>query len=201
MPGFKRPRRPGHRAEPVGQLRIIGGRWRRRRLPVVSVPGLRPTPDRVRETLFNWLQPVLPEARCLDLFAGTGALGLEAASRGARQVVLVERDPRAVAALHRAVADLAADRLRIVADDVRRWLSGPGSPFDIVFSDPPYGAGLTQPTCAALVAGGWLAPDARIYLETESGGPEPATPPDWQLVRETTAGEVRARLYRVRPSG
>ncbi len=178
------------------RVRIIGGQWRSRQLPVAAVPGLRPTPDRVRETLFNWLQPVLPGARCLDLYAGTGVLGLEAASRGAQSVYLVERDPVALTALNNSVSMLAADRVRVVAHDVLSWLMGEASPFDVVFVDPPYDQALAEPTCAALAAA-WLAPGARIYLETDSEAGDARLPNHWQLLHETSAGQVRARLFRV----
>ena len=178
------------------RVRIIGGRWRSRQLPVAAVPDLRPTPDRVRETLFNWLQPVLPGARCLDLYAGTGVLGLEAASRGAEAVYLVERDPVVLAALRNSVSMLSADRVRIVADDVLRWLKGDASPFDVVFIDPPYGQTLAGAPCAALGAA-WLAPGARIYLETSSEAGDASLPSQWQLLHESSAGQVRARLFRI----
>jgi 16S rRNA (guanine966-N2)-methyltransferase len=163
---------------------------------VAAVPGLRPTPDRVRETLFNWLQPVLPGARCLDLYAGTGVLGLEAASRGAQSVHLVERNPVALTALRNSVSMLDADRVQIVAEDVLSWLRSAASPFDVVFVDPPYGQALAEATCVAL-ASDWLAPGARIYLETESEAGDASLPKQWQLLHETSGGQVRARLFRV----
>lgn len=157
-------------APPAGKVRIIAGRWRGSRLEVPAVPGLRPSPDRVRETLFNWLQGDVAGARCLDLFAGSGALGFEAASRGAGEVVMVERDPRALAALGAAKARLGADQVEVVADDALAWLMrGPGRPFDVVFVDPPFAAGLHRAVLAAL--GPWLSPAAKVYVESARGEP------------------------------
>ncbi len=190
-------RRRARAPAPAGSVRIIAGRWRGRRLPVIDGPALRPTPDRVRETLFNWLAPHLPGARCLDLFAGTGALGLEAASRGAVEVVLVENDPHAVAALQASVARLRALDVRIVAADVPGWLAGRGRPFDIVFLDPPYGAGISGRCCLALDAHGWLAAAARVYLEGAAAAVPASMPQRWRLHRELRAGEVHAALFEV----
>lgn len=182
--------RPG-----AGQVRIIGGRWRNTRLPVPDLPGLRPSSDRVRETLFNWLQPALPGARVLDLFAGSGALGLEAVSRGAASACLVERDPALAAGLRASVARLQAQaQVQVVQDDALRWLdaAGAAAPADIAFVDP-FAAGLwdavLQRLPARLSAGAWL------YLESPAGH-VPAPPPEWALYREGGSREVRAALYR-----
>ncbi len=186
---------PGRAARPgPGRLRIIGGRDRGRLLPIPDQPGLRPTPDRVRETLFNWLAPILPGARCLDLFAGSGALGLEAASRGAGRVVLVESNPVLARQLAATVVTLKADAVEVAAAEALAWLGGPPEPFDIVFLDPPFAAGLLAPVGARLAAGGWLAPAARVYLETSAADPFPPLPAGWQLTRERTAGAVRFGL-------
>ncbi len=176
------------------RLRIIGGRWRGRRLEVAPVPGLRPTPDRVRETLFNWLRPYLPGARCLDLFAGSGALGFEALSRGAGAVVMVDSHPAVVTALRRSAAALGTAGLQVVQADVLRFLDGPGKPYDIVFLDPPYGEGLLAPCCARLARGGWLAAGAQVYLEAERGLGTPQVPAGWEVVRSKHAGEVGYHL-------
>ncbi|MFW5927411.1 MAG: 16S rRNA (guanine(966)-N(2))-methyltransferase RsmD [Wenzhouxiangella sp.] len=151
----------------TGKIRIIGGRWRGRRLAVpADREGVRPTGDRTRETLFNWLQFRIVGADCLDLFAGTGALGLEAASRGASKVVLVERDGELVAGLRRAVEDWPGSGvLEIVQADALEWLRRPGERFDMVFVDPPFGQGLCPPALAGLVAGDRLNPGARVYVE------------------------------------
>jgi 16S rRNA (guanine966-N2)-methyltransferase len=178
-----------------GQVRIIGGRWRNTRLAVPDLEGLRPTSDRVRETLFNWLMPRLPGARVLDLFAGSGALGLEAVSRGAASACLVERDPGLAARLRAQVAKLGAEgQVQVQQEDVLRWLaSAPAPRFDIAFVDPPFAAGLWNQVLAALPA--HLAADAWLYVEA----PHPATPArpaDWLLHREGATREVRYALYR-----
>lgn len=179
------------------RIRIIGGAWRRQWLPVPSVGGLRPTADAQRETLFNWLQPHLPGARVLDLYAGTGALGFEAASRGAREVWLVERDARASAQLEANRERLGAAQVRIRGDDVARLLSQPpeGGPFDLVFLDPPFGQDRVAPTLAALLAQGWLAPGARVYAELESEiDPSFVVDAGWVIDRERTGGQARGML-------
>ncbi|HCK81103.1 MAG TPA: 16S rRNA (guanine(966)-N(2))-methyltransferase RsmD [Candidatus Competibacter sp.] len=182
--------------ERAGQLRIIAGQWRSRRLSFPELPGLRPTPDRVRETLFNWLTPVLPGARCLDLFAGSGALGIEALSRGAAEAVFVERHPAAVAALRENLARLNAGNARVEHAEALAWLRQPGAPFEIVLLDPPFGHDLLGPVGAALERAGWLAPTAWIYLEAETALRQPALPANWLPVREKTAGAVAYRLAR-----
>jgi 16S rRNA (guanine966-N2)-methyltransferase len=180
-----------------GHLRIIGGTNRGRRLPIPDQPGLRPTADRVRETLFNWLAPVLPGACCLDLFAGSGALGLEAASRGAGEVVLVERNERVARQLSVNCVTLGAQGVRVIQTDALTWLGGPPTPFDLVFLDPPFAEGLLGPACTLLAGRGWLAPCARVYLEADDREGFPALPNGWQLIRERTAGQVRFGLVQV----
>jgi len=175
-------------------VRIIAGRWRGRRLDVADAAGLRPTPDRVRETVFNWLQPVLDGARCLDLFAGSGVLGFEAASRGAAAVVMLERDARVRAALHEAQAVLGADTVDIIGADATAWLSGEGSAFDVVFLDPPYDQDLLQPCCELLETGGWLAPVARIYIEQGARQQAVSLPGNWKMERNKRAGDVSYAL-------
>ena len=178
-------------------MRIIGGRWKGRRLAVPPVPGLRPTPDRVRETLFNWLAPALPGARCLDLFAGSGALGLEALSRGAAEAVLVERHPAALRCLREAVDRLGA-RAEVVAADARTFLRRCREPFDLVFLDPPYGSRLLAPCLHLLAEGGWLRPGGWLYLEGAwAGAPEgPPLPAGYALHRRGHAGAVGYWLAR-----
>jgi 16S rRNA (guanine966-N2)-methyltransferase len=159
------------------------------------VPGLRPTPDRVRETLFNWLQGCIEGARCLDLYAGSGALGFEALSRGAGEVVMVERDARACAALRENAVRLEAGAaLTVVHAPAERYLAEALAPFDLVFLDPPFGQGLLAPACAALAARGLLAPGGRVYLEAEARLGEPALPEGWALLRRKVAGEVAYHL-------
>ena len=181
---------------PAGAVRIVGGRWRSRRLEFPAAPSLRPTPDRVRETVFNWLVSWLPGARCLDLFAGSGALGFEALSRGAAHAVLVEQESAALAALHANRAKLAADAAEIVASDARDFLKGTvDEPFDIVFLDPPYAGGLLTTSLDLLAARGWVRPGGFVYLEARDGE-LPVLPSGWQLVRSKTAGQVGYHLVR-----
>lgn len=189
------------RGDHSSPLRIIGGQWRSRRLEFPDLPGLRPTPNRVRETLFNWLAPRLPGARCLDLFAGSGALGIEALSRGASEVVFVEHHPLAIRALRANLARLKAEGARVEPGDALAWLRQPGTPFEIVLLDPPFGQGLLEPVCAALEAGGWLAETAWIYLEAETESPPLALPAPWKPYREKTAGAVAYCLARREESG
>ncbi len=154
--------------------------------------GLRPTPDRLRETLFNWLQGRLAGARCLDLFAGSGALGLEALSRGAGECVFVERDRRAADSLRRHCQQLGASA-RVHCRDALDWLqTPPQSPFELVFLDPPFHRNLAGPCLQALLANGWLAAHARIYLETETTANE--LPPGLRVEKEKHAGQVLSRL-------
>lgn len=181
--------------EKPGSVRIIGGRWRGTKLPVADAPGLRPTADRVRETVFNWLQPVLPGARVLDLFAGSGAFGLESLSRGAREALLVESDARACEAMRAAVDRLAASaEARVHHADALALLRVPlHGRFDVVFLDPPFAAGLWESSLAALPP--WLADDAWLYMESPRD-PVPLVPEGWALHREGSTREVRYALYR-----
>ncbi|MFT4248501.1 MAG: 16S rRNA (guanine(966)-N(2))-methyltransferase RsmD [Pseudomonas sp.] len=196
-----RPGRPSAPSSPrsahggAGQVRIVGGRWRNTRLPVPELPGLRPTGERVRETLFNWLMPTIAGARVLDLFAGSGALGLEAVSRGAASAVLVERDPELAEQLRRQVARLGAQaQVQVVQADALHWLRQPQpAPFDIAFVDPPFAAGLWDAVLEALPAR--LADAAWLYLESPQEA-QPAPPGDWRPHREGATREVRYALYR-----
>lgn len=190
--------KPARSAGPRGSVRIVGGRWRGTRLPVADADGLRPTPDRVRETLFNWLQPAVAGARVLDLFAGSGALGLEAVSRGARGAVLVERDARLAASLRETVAKLGAgDVVQVVQADALDWLRAPpaSAPFDVAFVDPPFAAGLWPAVLAALPP--VLAPEAWLYLEGPAGAP-PAAGEAWAPHRSGTTRDAHYALYRLR---
>jgi 16S rRNA (guanine966-N2)-methyltransferase len=191
-PAAAQKRRPGQ----SNSVRIIGGEWRGRRIRFPSTAELRPTPDRVRETLFNWLQGVIGGARCLDLFAGSGALGLEALSRGAREVVFVEHAPRVAAALKETIAMLGDGRSSVIAADAFRYLAGAAQPFDVVFLDPPFAQGRLAELCKLLEHGGWLAPRAYIYLEAAARDGIPPLPVPWQSARQTRAGEVHGVLAR-----
>ncbi len=179
------------------QIRVIGGEWRSRQIVFYDVPGLRPTPSRVRETLFNWLQTDVPGSRCLDLYAGSGALGFEAASRGAKIVVQVEQDNNACRALHENIAKFKSNQITVVHSDVFRFLASYNQePFDIVFLDPPFGKGLSEQTCQWLEDKNWLNKHAKIYLETESRHQALADMPEnWSLLKSKTAGEVTYQLF------
>ena len=180
----------------TNQLRIIGGQWRGRKLAFPDVEGLRPTGDRIRETLFNWLAPNIQGARCLDVFAGSGALGLEALSRGASYSLLLERDRIAANAIQQNLQILKAEHGQLVHTDSLQYLANgnQGNTFDIVFIDPPFALNLWQGVIDRLEAGNWLASDACIYLESPRDNPIP-TPNSWHLHRDKHAGQVSYRLY------
>lgn len=179
-----------------GTLRIVAGSLRGSRLAVPERPGLRPTPDRVRETLFNWLAPVVAGARCLDLYAGTGALGLEALSRGAAGCVFVERDRGLGELLRGNLARLKVAGAEVVDDDAFGFLARtPREPFDLVFLDPPFEAGLWAESARRLEHGGWLAESAWVHVEYPVGATF-ELPPQWRRHREGRAGAVGFALYR-----
>jgi 16S rRNA (guanine966-N2)-methyltransferase len=190
-----------HRPAGLNSVRIIGGSWRGRRVHFPDSPGLRPTPDRVRETLFNWLQHSIAGTRCLDLFAGSGALGLEALSRGAREVVFVEpafapAEMLAVELKRFEGGDLGGSRGRIVQVSAERFLAAPGEPFDVIFLDPPFGLDALPEYVRLIDAGGWAASGGWIYLENARSAGAPAMPPHWNLVKSKSAGEVGYHLAR-----
>ena len=175
-----------------GRIRIIGGKWRGRKLPVPDVAGLRPTPDRVRETLFNWLQPIISGTRCLDLYAGTGILGLEAISRGAASAVLVEQDPSLVARIRRNSEILdAGAAVHVEQAEAQKWLRQNSNRFDVVFLDPPFGQGLVAKSARLLKDRECLQPHAMIYVESE---PELELPDWFRIVRQGKAGKVKFML-------
>ena len=178
-----------------GQIRIIGGQWRGRKLPVTDSPGLRPTTDRVRETLFNWLAPYMVDARCLDCFAGSGALGLESLSRYAASATLLEMERPVAQQLQKNLAMLKAANGKVVNTNTLNYLNQTGTPHDIVFIDPPFRKGLLDETLNLLEKNGWLADEALIYVESEVENGMPPVPASWQLHREKVAGQVAYRLY------
>jgi len=184
-----------------GFVRIIGGEWRGRRLPVVDLPGLRPSGDRTRETLFNWLQPYIRGTRCADLFAGTGVLGIEAYSRGAAEVTLVENMPLAVQALRAALVKLehpgAKAGLHLAETDAIRWLQlqDPAS-LDIVFIDPPFGSRLETQAMTLLVDRDLLRPNGLVYIESSRDTPPFHPGLGWDIAREKTLGQVRMLLLK-----
>jgi 16S rRNA (guanine966-N2)-methyltransferase len=179
----------------TGQIRIIGGQWRGRKLPVPDSPGLRPTTDRVRETLFNWLAPSMVDATVLDCFAGSGALGLEALSRYAARATLLEMDRNVSQQLQKNLVTLKATNAQVVNANTLNFLAQPGEPHTIVFVDPPFRKGLLDETLALLERNGWLADEALIYVESEVENGMPAVPASWSLHREKVAGQVAYRLF------
>lgn len=181
-------------------IRIIGGRWRGRRVRFPEVEGLRPTPDRVRETVFNWLAPYVEGARVLDLFAGSGALGFEALSRGAARATFVDDNPAVARGLQGAARELQAVGVEVETGDGAAFLATPGrGPYDIVFIDPPYSYPDHGGLCAALESGGTLAPGAIVYVELPSRGSAAfEAPASWKCHRSASAGQVVFQLWRRR---
>ncbi|NII11560.1 16S rRNA (guanine(966)-N(2))-methyltransferase RsmD [Oleiagrimonas sp. C23AA] len=183
-----------------GHVRVSGGQLRGSKLHVPDLPGLRPTPSRIRETLFNWLQADIAGTRVLDLFAGSGALGIESLSRGAGEVWLVERAARAARAIKDNLDRLKQANARVHCVDAGALLATPpAEPFGGVFLDPPFALDLWTPVAAKLEAGGWLSEHAWIYVESPRDE-VPMLPDNWQLARQGEAGQVRYALYRRSPS-
>jgi 16S rRNA (guanine966-N2)-methyltransferase len=186
---------PAGRASRAGVLRIIGGSWRGRKLRFPASAAIRPTPDRVRETLFNWLGAATRGARCLDLFAGSGALGLEALSRGAAHVTFVEVNEAAARALGARLAEWQATDARVERADALRYLAGAAQACDIVFLDPPFASQLLARAAALLEERHWLADGARIYVECAARQGLPPLPQSWQPLKAKQAGEVGYHLF------
>lgn len=189
-----------HGNKPPGQVRIGAGQWRGRMLKVVAHTELRPTPDRVRETLFNWLTGYVNEARCLDLFAGTGALGFEALSRGAKEVVFVDHHVPVVKALQNTARDFnALERCHIVLDESIRWLKRvqhESKPFDIIFLDPPFSSMLIKESIRLLADSTLVQPNTLIYAESPKPLVAENIPAQWELIKQKTASEVVYHLLR-----
>lgn len=182
-----------------GQLRIIGGQWRGRKLSFPDIEGLRPTGNRIRETLFNWLAEKTPGSQCLDLFAGSGALGWEALSRGAQHCVFCERDPRALDHLRRNDRALQSGRATITGGDALTLLQRPNDrAYDLVFLDPPFRDANWQACIEHLERGGWLRADAWLYLETPCATAI-ALPPQWTIRRQQSSGSVHYQLWQKTP--
>jgi 16S rRNA (guanine966-N2)-methyltransferase len=184
----------------AGMIRIIAGKWRGRRLPVHDIEGLRPTTDRVKETVFNWLMNEVDQTRCLDCFAGSGSLGFEVLSRGAASVTMVEKDHQAAKQLTENVSLLSANsndetQAEVIKADCLSYLATQTTPYDLVFIDPPFRQNLAEPVCELLQSRGLLTPAALIYVEIESELKDLAVPASWQLLKEKTAGQVSFRLY------
>ena len=179
-----------------GQLRIIGDEWRSRQFSFPMAHGLRPTPNRVRETLFNWLAPYVEGARVLDCFTGSGALYLEALSRGAGSALALDSNPSAIASLRQILSTLKCDNGQLLQADALRYLQEqPAAPYDLVFLDPPFNQNLLAPACALLEQRGWLAPRAWIYCESETAPSTLGLPGNWRLHREQKAGQVHYSLW------
>ncbi|MBW3698570.1 16S rRNA (guanine(966)-N(2))-methyltransferase RsmD [Vibrio sp. T187] len=178
-----------------GFVRIISGSWRGRKLPVHDLEGLRPTIDRVKETLFNWLAQDIPNSTCLDVFSGSGGLGFEAASRQAQMVTLLEMNQKAAKQLEANAKELKADNIKVVNTDALSYLRQPGTPFDVVFIDPPFRKGLLAETVVLLENNGWLAENAIIYIETEKELQLEGMPENWDLYRDKTTGQSSYRLF------
>ncbi|MAF75449.1 MAG: 16S rRNA (guanine(966)-N(2))-methyltransferase RsmD [Pseudomonadota bacterium] len=180
----------------TGELRLIAGQWRGRKLPILTSEGLRPTTDRVRETLFNWLQFDIQGAQVVDLFAGSGSLGFEAASRGAQQVTLIEMDKAAARQLNQNVSRLSAPQINVIQQSALDWLNAESTQhtkLDIVFIDPPFNKSLVSPTLGALKRGEWLHSDSLVYVESERNLP-PEIFNDFDILREKHHGQVSFRL-------
>ncbi len=179
-------------------IRIISGQWRGRKLEVLDAEGLRPTTDRVRETLFNWLMYDVQAARCLDLFAGSGALGLECLSRGAAFVQFVELYPLAARSIQNtlSVLEVGLDQASVISTGYEHFLSAkPSQPFDIVFLDPPFSKQFLPKVVEGLSQSGWLTDNALIYIEQPSTQPQLDVPEHWYLFRQGKTGQSRFCLY------
>ncbi|MDO9811619.1 16S rRNA (guanine(966)-N(2))-methyltransferase RsmD [Glaesserella parasuis] len=183
---------------PTGEVRVIAGLWRGRKLPVLNAEGLRPTTDRVKETLFNWLMMDIAGSRCLDCFAGSGSLGIEALSRQAQAVVFLEKFADAANQLKKNLVSLKAENGKVIQTDTLQFLAQKNSeaPFDLVFVDPPFHQGFVPQVLTALEQNDWLAENALIYVETEKNHSPLVLPEHWQVVKEKTAGQVVSRLVR-----
>lgn len=182
------------------QVRIIAGQWRGRKLEFPDIQGLRPTSDRVRETLFNWLAPIISGSSCLDLFAGSGALGFEAASRGASRVVMVDLDRKVVETLERMRQKLAADAIELVCARAEDYLAGADQRFDIIFLDPPFADGKQLAAAIGTIeAGSVLKPGGLLYLETPKGAEPLHLPASLQIYRRKSAGQVDYQLLSYYP--
>lgn len=196
MKPLSRTKQTSRRQTTAGEIRIIGGKWRGRKLPVLDLDGLRPTTDRVKETLFNWLMPVIQQADCLDCFAGSGSLSFEAVSRGANSATLLEQQRAAIQILQQNQHTLQAQQLNIIQTDTLNWLARPAEKqFDLIFIDPPFHHNLINPVLQLLQQHQWLKAQAWIYIERETDSSAPQVPANWQLHRQKQAGQVIYQLY------
>lgn len=182
---------------PLGAIRIISGKWRGRKLPVLSAEGLRPTTDRTKETLFNWLMPYVSNSRCLDLFAGSGSLGFEALSRYANQVVFVELDKQACHILADNISKLQIDSAsaQVINTDAIKALEQLGQPFDLIFLDPPFNKNLLPKVIEQIEQRHLLLPQAIIYIECERANDNYVVPNHWRCIKEKQTQQVSSRVY------
>lgn len=190
---------PNKNSTKNGSVRIIAGKYRGRKLSVLNAEGLRPTTDRIKETVFNWLMPYIQDAHCLDCFSGSGSLGFEALSRGATMVDFIELSTLAARQLRTNLLVLSADEdsknAQVHHMDCLIFLANKGEPMDIVFVDPPFRQQLLQLVCDSLENNNWLKTEALIYIECEKELSDLNIPKNWQVLKEKNAGQVSYRLY------
>lgn len=179
----------------TGKIRIIGGKWRGRKIPVADLARLRPTPDRVRETLFNWLQGYIVGAKCLDLFSGTGVLGIESLSRGAQSVIFVEENSKTVKTLREMLNILDAGTMTVWQTEALRWLRESTQSFDIIFLDPPFGMSLLDKSLSLLIHSECIHTQTIIYIENEK---DILPTPDFEVMRKSCAGQVHYGLLKIK---
>jgi 16S rRNA (guanine966-N2)-methyltransferase len=195
-----RHQRPAPKSTSTGTIRLISGQWRGRKLPVLNAEGLRPTTDRVKETLFNWLAADIRDSRCLDVFSGSGSLGFEALSRYAQYVMMIEKEPVSARQLQKNLETLSCQAADVMCQDALSVLAQPcRHPFDIVFLDPPFRKDLLPAAIGLLEAQGWLSDQALIYIECEREITSLTVPETWHLSKEKAAGQVCYQLYERAP--
>lgn len=187
-------------AKKTGQFRVIGGNWKGRKLRFIEVEGLRPSLDRIRETLFNWLQNDIHGATCLDLFAGSGAIGIEALSRGATNVQFVELNRKAFHQLEENLGLVNADNAHVLHGDAFDFIQSNQQTFDIIFLDPPFNKGIAQKVIEQLAQAEWLKPQTLIYIEVEQGL-ELNVPNNWTELKDKKAGQLQYKLFEVGSNG
>lgn len=193
---MNKPKKTQLKSNKQGAIRIISGKYRGRKLPVLDAEGLRPTTDRVKETVFNWLMPYIQESICLDCFAGSGGLGFEALSRGATSVTFIELNKQAATQLKANIKLLKADNAQVINKDAIAYLASPPTPYNLVFIDPPFRKDIIASTITA-IENGWLSENALIYTEMESDMLSLSIPPKWQQLKAKQAGQVTYALYQV----
>ncbi|MEN2823735.1 Ribosomal RNA small subunit methyltransferase D [Mannheimia haemolytica] len=196
---MKKNRNSPQSVQQMGEVRVIAGLWRGRKLPVLNAEGLRPTTDRVKETLFNWLMHDIAHSRCLDCFAGSGSLGIEALSRQAQAVVFLEKFANAANQLKKNLQALKSEQGSVIHTDTLAYLAqkNNGEPFNIVFIDPPFHQGFVPQVLNLLAENNWLAPNAILYVETEKNHPPLELPQGWQILKEKAAGMMVSRLIQL----